>query len=101
VSLSGVSPSEFLVECFLLVAITLSGIIGGMEFTLANHLFLERKTARRSGTGYSIDLFGSSVSSILASAMLIPLLGIPSTLAMILVVNLICFFFLFAHWRVA
>lgn len=97
VSLSGVSPSGFLVECFLLLAITLSGIIGGMEFTLANHLFLERKTARRSGTGYSIDLFGSSVSSILASAMLIPLLGIPTTLMMILVVNLICFFFLFAH----
>jgi spermidine synthase len=101
VSLSGVSASEFLVQCLLLLAITLSGIIGGMEFTLANHLFLERKTTRRSGTGYSIDLFGSSVSSILASAMLIPLLGIPTTLVMILMVNLICFFFLFAHRRVA
>ncbi len=94
---SKISPQEFLVESFLLLVMTFSGIIGGMEFTLANHLFLERKTTKRSGTGYSIDLFGSSLSSILASAILIPLLGIPTTLAMILVINLICFSFLFAY----
>jgi spermidine synthase len=94
---SRISPPEFLVESFLLLAITFSGIIGGMEFTLANHLFLDKKTTKRAGTGYSIDLFGSSLSSILASAILIPLLGIPTTLSMILVINLICFFFLFLH----
>lgn len=97
VGFSGIISSEFLVECFLLLAITLSGIIGGMEFTLANHLFLKKRTTKKAGTGYSIDLFGSSLSSILASAILIPLLGIPTTLTMILVVNLICLFFLFAH----
>ncbi len=97
VGFSGISPSEFVIECLLLFAITLSGIIGGMEFTLANHLFLRSKTTRKSGTGYSIDLFGSSLSSILASAILIPLLGIPTTLVMILLVNLICFFVLLAH----
>jgi spermidine synthase len=92
---SRISPPELLVECFLLLVITLCGIIGGMEFTLANHLFLERRSAKKVGTGYSIDLFGSSLSSILASAILIPLLGIPTTLIMILVVNFLCFSFLF------
>jgi spermidine synthase len=98
---SQISPPEFLVEGFLLLVITLSGIIGGMEFTLANHLFLEKKTTKRAGTGYSIDLFGSSLSSILASAILIPLLGIPTTLMMLLVINFLCFFFLFAYRKLA
>jgi spermidine synthase len=96
---SRISPPEFLVEGFLLLVITLSGIIGGMEFTFANHLFLERRTTKRSGTGYSIDLFGSSLSSILASAILIPLLGIPTTLIMILVINFLCFFFLLTYQK--
>jgi len=109
---SKTSPSELLVQGFLLLVITLSGIIGGMEFTLANHLFLsrqksgsvydrEKKTTKRAGTGYSIDLFGSSLSSILASAILIPLLGIPTTLILILFLNFICFSFLFAYQKIA
>jgi spermidine synthase len=96
-----ISPPEFLVECLLLLVITLSGIIGGMEFTLANHLFIEKKTTTKAGTGYSVDLFGSSLSSILASAILIPLLGIPTTLILILVTNFICFSFLFAYQKLA
>jgi spermidine synthase len=96
-----ISPPEFLVECLLLLVITLSGIIGGMEFTLANHLFIEKKTTTKAGTGYSVDLFGSSLSSILASAILIPLLGIPTTLILILVTNFLCFSFLFAYQKLA
>ncbi len=96
-SFTEIYPPEFLVESLLLSVITLSGIIGGMEFTSANHLFLERKSTKRAGTGYSIDLFGSSLSSILASAILIPLLGIPATLIAILVANFVCFSFLLGY----
>jgi spermidine synthase len=96
---SRISPPELLVECFLLLVITLCGIIGGMEFTLANHLFLEKRSVKKVGTGYSVDLFGSSLSSILASAILIPLLGIPATLMMILVINFICFSFLLVYQK--
>jgi len=96
---SKISPPEFVVESFLLLVITFSGIIGGMEFTLANHLFLEKKTTKKAGTGYSIDLLGSSLSSILAAAILIPLLGIPITLMMILLLNFICLSFLFAYHK--
>jgi spermidine synthase len=94
---SKASPPELLVECFLLLVITLSGIIGGMEFTLANHLFLESKSPTKAGTGYSVDLFGSSLSSILASAILIPLLGIPVTLSLLLVINFLCFSFILKY----
>ena len=82
------------VMVFLFLIITVSGVLGGVEFALANHLFLRSRTTKKAGTGYSFDLFGASLSSVLASAALVPLLGIPATLTMILLVNLVCFFFL-------
>jgi spermidine synthase len=83
---------NIIITLFLITA--LSGLLGGMEFILANHLFLEKRTISRAGTGYSFDLFGACLSSILASAILIPILGIPTTLTMLLLLNLICLGFL-------
>jgi len=83
--------SNFGIVTLLLLLIILSGLLGGAVFTLANHIFLERRSTSKAGTGYSVDLFGSSISSILASAILLPLLGIPLVLFMILLMNFICF----------
>jgi spermidine synthase len=83
-------PADVVVMLLLLMFITVSGLLGGMEFTLANHLFLERKTTIKAGSGYSVDLLGASLSSLLASAILIPLLGIPTALIMVLLINLLC-----------
>ncbi len=91
---SKASPLGAGVMVLLFSIITVSGILGGVEFALANHLFLQMRATKKAGTGYSFDLFGASLSSLLASAVLVPLLGIPATLAMILLVNLVCFFFL-------
>ena len=91
---SGSSLSDSGIMISLLMFITISGLLGGMLFTLANHIFLENRTTIKAGTGYSVDLFGSGLSSILASAILIPLLGIPTTLILVLLLNLICFGFL-------
>jgi spermidine synthase len=88
------APSSTGVMIFLFMLVTASGVLGGLEFALANHLYLNQRTVRKAGTGYSFDLFGASLSSILASAILIPLLGIPVTLTMVLLVNLVCFCFL-------
>jgi spermidine synthase len=77
------------IAVLLLLLIAWSGILGGVIFTLANHIYLERRSTSKAGTGYSVDLFGSGLSSILASAILIPILGIPGTLILILLVNLI------------
>jgi predicted membrane-bound spermidine synthase len=93
-SFSAGSLSDVGVMLFLFLLITVSGILGGAVFALANHLFLKRKTTAKAGSGYALDLFGAASSSVLASAILIPLLGIPTTLVMILMVNLICLCFL-------
>ncbi|MFH1335683.1 MAG: hypothetical protein ABII96_04135 [Candidatus Zixiibacteriota bacterium] len=88
------SFSNFGIAVLLLLLIALSGLLGGAVFTLANHIFLERRSTSKVGTGYSVDLFGSSISSILASAILLPLLGIPLILLIIFLINLTCFGFL-------
>ena len=82
------------IAILLLLWITWSGLLGGVIFTLANHIYLEKRSPSQAGTGYSVDLFGSSLSSILASAILLPLLGIPVVLLLILLINLICLGFL-------
>lgn len=89
---SSLSDSEIMIS--LLLFITISGLLGGMLFTLANHIFLGNRTTLKAGTGYSVDLFGSSLGAIIASAILIPLLGISTTLVLILLVNLLCLGFL-------
>jgi spermidine synthase len=91
---SGSSLSNFTTMVWLFSLIMLSGLLGGMLFTWANHAFLMNRTICKSGTGYAVDLFGSSLGSILASAILIPLLGIPATLILILLTNLVCLGFL-------
>jgi spermidine synthase len=98
-SFSKSTPSSTGVMIFLLMLVTASGVLGGLEFALANHIYLNQMTVRKAGTGYSFDLFGASLSSILASAILIPLLGIPVTLTMVLLVNLVCFCFLLLALR--
>jgi spermidine synthase len=74
---------------YLLMA--LSGTIGGMGFVCANYLYLSSRRGKGVGTGYSIDLFGSAVSSILVSGIFLPLLGIPLSLLMAVLMNLVLF----------
>jgi spermidine synthase len=92
--LSTAAPSGIGVMIFLFSFITVSGLLCGVEFALANHLFLQKRSTLKAGTGYSLDLLGASSSSVLASAVLIPLLGIPTTLVLALLVNVVCFCFL-------
>jgi hypothetical protein len=72
-----------------------SGFIGGAIFTCANQLYLNAKRNQKAGTGYAVDLFGSAFSSILISAIFIPLLGISSTLWLIFLLNFILWGFLY------
>jgi spermidine synthase len=89
------------VAVLLLLLITWSGILGGAIFTWANHIFLQSRTASKAGTGYSVDLLGSSLSSILTSGILIPILGIPATIILILLINLVLFIILSSSLRSA
>lgn len=85
---------EFL-EVILGIMIFFSGFIGGAIFTCANQLYLQTRQEKKAGTGYAIDLFGSALSSILISAIFIPLLGISTTLWLVFLLNFILFVFLY------
>jgi len=91
---SRTEPEEFLIQGSFLLLMVFGGVIGGLEFTAANHLYLQEVKTQRAGTGYSIDLLASALSSIMVSAILIPLLGIPLSLWGLILMNLVCFGFL-------
>ena len=70
------------------------GALGGFLFVAANRLLL-RETSHR-GIGYGVDLLASFVGVILASAMIIPLWGLPAVLLRLAILNAICFVYLLA-----
>lgn len=57
------------------------GFLGGMQFPLANKLYIEQKgrVGHVGGMSYGIDVLGSSLGALLAGSILIPVLGIWST----------------------
>jgi spermidine synthase len=56
-----------------------AGLVGGLQFPLANSLLLAdmHSTARVAGYTYGIDLLGSCLGAMLTTAVLVPVLGIP------------------------
>ena len=56
-----------------------AGLVGGLQFPLANHLWLAEMpgAARAAGYTYGADLLGSCVGALLTTALLVPVLGIP------------------------
>ncbi len=57
----------------------LTGIVGGMQFPLANALWLQEMpgVARAAGLTYGTDLFGSCLGALFVTTILIPLYGVP------------------------
>lgn len=73
---------------FLLVL----GFLGGDLFIIANHLFLKHK--RNYGLGYGLDLLGSFLGALVASSILIPLVGLPLLSKYLFLLNSFCLLFL-------
>jgi len=65
--------------------ITVSGIIGGYQFPVANRLQLQMGRSFRTTAGgiYGMDLIGSAAGAFLVSAFFIPVFGIFETLALL------------------
>jgi spermidine synthase len=59
----------------------IAGFIGGFQFPLATKIYLKYKpkVGRVAGVTYGIDLAGSCIGAFLASAFLVPIIGIPNT----------------------
>ena len=70
------------------------GALGGYLFVSATRLLL-RETSHL-GLGYGVDLLASFVGVILASALVIPIYGVPAVILRLTVLNALCFFYLLA-----
>jgi spermidine synthase len=72
------------------------GLLGGFQFPLANKLYLEsgKKVSKSAGLIYGLDLVGSCLGALLASAFLLPILGIPGTCWALALINFGVFFIL-------
>jgi len=68
------------------------GVLGGYLFVASNRRLL-RETAHP-GLAYGVDLLASFAGVVLASALIIPLYGIPALLIRLAVLNGLCFLFL-------
>jgi len=88
-SLSGVGG-----EIVPFVLLFVFGILGGYLFVCANRFLLRERP--HPGLGYGVDLLASFVGVILASALLIPLFGVPAIILRLAILNAICFAYLLA-----
>ena len=80
------------IEAFTLLFLFASGTLGGLQFIMANSLYLRLRAEaadRALGAGYGVDLLGSAFGAVLVSAVLIPISGIPMTLAIIAGLNVL------------
>jgi len=66
-----------------------AGLIGGIQFPLANRLYFRsnRSVKKVAGFLYASDLLGSSAGALLTSAFLIPILGLFTTLLLLAFYN--------------
>jgi len=80
------------VEAFTILFLLAAGAVGGLQFVLANGLYLRLRgegADQAIGAGYGIDLLGSALGAVLVSAVLIPISGIPVTLVIIAGLNIV------------
>ncbi|KPK68438.1 hypothetical protein AMJ71_06870 [candidate division TA06 bacterium SM1_40] len=67
----------------------IAGLLGGVQFPLAVGLYLDVRPRTRhiGGITYAIDLFGAAAGAFVASAIALPVLGIPGTLVGVFLLN--------------
>jgi hypothetical protein len=90
--LGGRSP-ESLLFLFLLAL----GSLGGRLFVVSNRLLLKENA--NYGLGYAVDLLGSFLGALAASAIIIPLAGILPLLDALLLMNSFGLLFIIVSWK--
>lgn len=95
-------PSYFGIETIFAFLPIIAGFIGGFQFPLASKICLEedgKEVGRTAGLLYGVDLLGSCLGALLASTILIPIVGITSTLILVAILNfLILILILVPYW---
>lgn len=87
----------WLAQIIFPILVALAGFLVGLEFPLANRIYLTsfEKVGKTAGMLYGMDLVGGLVGALLASALLIPILGIFQTCVVVALFNLATFILLF------
>jgi spermidine synthase len=89
----GRRPPESLLFLFLLAL----GSLGGWLFVVSNRLLLKEHV--NYGLGYGVDLMGSFLGALAASAIIIPLAGIVALLDGLLIMNSFGLLFVIISWK--
>jgi spermidine synthase len=84
-------------EIIPFIVLVAFGGLGGYLFVAANRLYL--RESPHPGMGYGIDLIGSFLGVILASSIIIPLLGIPLLISRLAILNILGFLFVLTMAR--
>ena len=72
----------------LLVLNALAGFLVGMEFPLANKMYLRRSLSETAGVLYASDLVGAFLGALLVSVALLPALGVVETCLLVALLKL-------------
>jgi len=84
----GKIPTFLCIDTVFAFLPVIAGFIGGFQFPLASKICLKGgEVGRTAGFLYGIDLFGSCLGALLASAILIPILGIFQTCLLVAALN--------------
>jgi len=69
----------------------IAGAIGGIQFPLANKIYLGNSPAvgKVAGLSYGLDLLGACIGSMFASAILVPVLGLFQTCFFVAIINVV------------
>lgn len=88
---------KFITHIFFPMALVIAGILGGMQFLAASECYIALGKGVRETAGilYGTDLIGSATGAFFTSLILLPILGIPSTLAVLSLFNLFASLLLF------
>ena len=89
----GKRPPESLLFLFLFAL----GTLGGWLFVVSNRLLLKENV--NFGLGYGVDLMGSFLGALAASAIIIPLAGIVALLDGLLLMNSFALLFVIISWK--
>ena len=76
----------------------LTGLIGGLQFPKAANFFYreKQKLGAASGIAYGMDLMGAALGSLLISFFILPLGGVKNTCMLLVLINALAVFMLFA-----
>lgn len=91
--LSNVNQTIGIFIIFPLITLII-GILNGLEFPITNHLYLQKKGTKKISSIYSADQIGSAIGALLASIILLPIIGLINTVILLAVLNIFIIFVL-------